>query len=557
MGPEGRSGAATEREALRVILDYHERTKHRYDRSAKSLGHMDWDNQPYPFRSFEGAQAFQLPIPKRDPTPTFAMLHLPGGIPPRALDAESLSEFFYYSMALSAWKEFRGGRWALRVNPSSGNLHPTEAYLLLPTESTGVAAGLYHYSPLMHALERRAAYPAGVGAALTKGLPEGAFLAGLSSIPWREAWKYGERAYRYCQHDVGHALAALRFSAALMGWRIKVLGAVPDEELDLLLGAGREDSSHEGEREHAQTLIAVVPSSEKTADGWKPPTAASLAASVSAWEGKANRLSREHQDWGLIEEAAGASRALLPVKRSGPKPRAMAEHPPLSSLSAGRVIRGRRSAVRMDEKSGLKARAFFGLLTRLDPALAPVPWDALDWPASVHPVFFVHRVDGLEPGLYIQAREKGKLEALKAAMRKEFLWKRPKDAPRGLQLFLLEPGDVRALAKKVSCGQDIAADGAFSAGMLAEFEPMLEEYGAGFYRNLHWECGAIGQVLYLEAEAAGLRGTGIGCFFDDPVHEALGIEDRRFQSLYHFTVGGPVEDERLTTSSAYPSAVDR
>jgi len=26
----------------------------------------------------------------------------------------------------------------------------------------------------------------------------------------------------------------------------------------------------------------------------------------------------------------------------------------------------------------------------------------------------------------------------------------------------------------------------------------------------------IGQVLYLEAEAQGVRATGIGCFFDDP-----------------------------------------
>ena len=285
---------------LSAILDYHERTKHRYDRFAESLGHLDWDNQPYPFRIFEGSQSFQLPIPKRDSTPTFPMLNLPGGIPPRAVDARSLSEFFYFSMALSAWKELRGSRWALRVNPSSGNLHPTESYLILPSGSTGVGPGLYHYDPRRHALERRAAYSAETGAALAKGLPEGSFLAALSSIPWREAWKYGERAYRYCQHDAGHAIAALRFSAALMGWRLKVLGAVPDEELELLLGSGREDSSWEGEREYPETLIAVSPSSA-VAEGWRPATAASLSASVSVWEGKANRLSVEHHPWEAVE----------------------------------------------------------------------------------------------------------------------------------------------------------------------------------------------------------------------------------------------------------------
>src|SRR3989338_3532668 len=60
-----------------------------------------------------------------------------------------------------------------------------------------------------------------------------------------------------------------------------------------------------------------------------------------------------------------------------------------------------------------------------------------------------------------------------------------------------------------------------------------------------WETGMIGQVLYLEAEAHGVRGTGIGCFLDDPVHEILGLKDHTFQSLYHFTIGGPVEDARL------------
>ncbi len=62
----------------------------------------------------------------------------------------------------------------------------------------------------------------------------------------------------------------------------------------------------------------------------------------------------------------------------------------------------------------------------------------------------------------------------------------------------------------------------------------------------------IGQVLYLEAESLDLRGTGIGCFFDDPLHELLGLQGVLYQDLYHFTVGGAVEDRRLTTMPAYP-----
>jgi hypothetical protein len=71
---------------------------------------------------------------------------------------------------------------------------------------------------------------------------------------------------------------------------------------------------------------------------------------------------------------------------------------------------------------------------------------------------------------------------------------------------------------------------------------------------LFWEAGVIGQVLYLEAEAANARSTGIGCFFDDAVHDVLGLTDNQFQSLYHFTVGISVEDHRLQSSPAYPEA---
>jgi len=90
--------------------------------------------------------------------------------------------------------------------------------------------------------------------------------------------------------------------------------------------------------------------------------------------------------------------------------------------------------------------------------------------------------------------------------------------------------------------------------MLSAFEASLEK-GAWWYRRLFWEAGVLGQVLYMEAEVAGLRGTGIGCYLDDVVHETLGLGGTRFQDLYHFTVGGGVEDTRLATRPAYPEAV--
>ena len=91
--------------------------------------------------------------------------------------------------------------------------------------------------------------------------------------------------------------------------------------------------------------------------------------------------------------------------------------------------------------------------------------------------------------------------------------------------------------------------------MLAHYEAAAREPWC--YRALYWECGMLGQVLYLEAEAAGIRATGIGCFFDDEMHSLLGLRGSAWQSLYHFTAGGALDDARLSTLAAYPFAPRR
>jgi hypothetical protein len=212
----------------------------------------------------------------------------------------------------------------------------------------------------------------------------------------------------------------------------------------------------------------------------------------------------------------------------------------------------RRSAVAFDGRSSVSREAFFAMFERLMPG-AP-PWDAIDWPPHVHLAVFVHRVDGLTPGVYAWLRDPAVRAEWQAAMRPEFIWENvPNDPndPNG-SLFLLLPFDMTFPANRVSCDQDIAGDGYFSLGMIARVEPALRERGEWFYRRLFWECGLIGQVLYLEAEAAGGRATGIGCYYDDPVHTMLGLTGEAWQSLYHFSMGVPVDDSRITSEPGYP-----
>jgi hypothetical protein len=225
--------------------------------------------------------------------------------------------------------------------------------------------------------------------------------------------------------------------------------------------------------------------------------------------------------------------------------------------SAGQIIHQRRSLLACDGTTSIAAGRLYRMLERVMPrvelevAHRPAPWDAIPWAPAIHFGLFVHRIDGIEPGLYALARDPGKVAELKACMHAHFAWQALPGCPASLPLYLLEAGDARLLATQLSCRQDIAGDGAFSLGMLAEYQASLVAHGPSFYRRLFREAGAIGQVLYLEAEAAGVRSTGIGCFFDDPVHQVFGLRDLAFQSLYHFTVGGYVDDPRLTTLPAY------
>jgi len=525
------------------IIAYHERTKHQPDRYASGPHGLDWATQPNPFRRFTGAPLFAMPLVDSDETPSAAVLFGAAAVSPRPLTLKSVGLFFELSLGLSARKQIADSSWYLRINPSSGNLHPTESYAVLPDlEGVPGGAGVYHYAPLEHALEQRAHW--------TKAAASSAdgFQVGLTSITWREAWKYGERAFRYCQHDVGHALAALRFAAAALGWRVELLPAWDDARLSQLLGLDRPEDFADAERETPELLVHVsVNAAIATAPSPGPHTSIE-------WFGRANRLSESQVDWSAIAEA---------VKASERKPASVALSqaadwaawpPPLlpdCNHSAAQLIRQRRSAVDFDGVTCITREKFLAILDATLPRAAAPPFDAWPFAPRLHLVLFVHRVTGLEPGLYLWLRSPSNADALRQAFHPKFKWEAATDSIASAPLYRLGGGDLRDFARTLSCHQDIAADGAFSLGMLARFEPVLRERGAAAYRELFWEAGMIGQALYLAAEAAGVRGTGIGCYFDDVLHNALGLTGDDWQSLYHFTVGAPVEDLRLRTAPPY------
>ena len=434
------------------------------------------------------------------------------------------------------------------MNPSSGNLHPTEAYVIC-----GALPGLvdrpavYHYAADRHALELRCAFDERVWREAFGGRQDGLLVA-LTSIHWREAWKYGERAFRYCQHDIGHAIAAVSVAASLVGWRAVLLPAWSHRAIAAVTGIDRDEDFTEAEREEPGCIMAI--GAAESAD-CPQHTVRELVDGIAGgrWSGRASQLSEDHVEWSFIGEVARATedpgRSSVPAApvTDGDRRRRRTRE-----IDARALLLQRRSALAFDGRSTIDRATFVDMLSCVRPG-ANTPWNRVWWTPRVHLAIFVHRVDGLPPGLYLLMRDPQAFDRLRAACRPEFLWE---VADEELPLRCLARGDARSLAARLSCDQDIAADGFFSLGMLADFEASLQTFGPSFYRHLFWETGIVGQALYLEAEAAGARATGIGCFYDDPVHDVLGLRGHAFQSLYHFTIGMPVDDARLTTDPGYP-----
>ena len=523
---------------IEPVRAYHQLSKHQPQRFAPGPGQLDWATQPAPFRRYAGARLIELYQRPLVESPGYDAVFAAPLSAPAPLSRASVSQLLYDSLALSAWKEAGGSRWALRVNPSSGNLHPTEAYLLLPAGALEADAVLAHYAPDAHALEVRAELPPALADELTRALPSGGLLLGLASIAWREAWKYGELAYRYCRHDIGHALAAVAIAASALGWQVRLLRGIAEARLDGLLGLDREAFA---EAEHGDCLLWVGPAQDAEL---ALPEALLSALAALALSGAPNRLSRQTRDWPELERVQALCRApALPTRSWQAEPgRVVADNP---GLPLRPILHRRRSAQAMDGKTGIQAELLLAWLRRLLPEHSPVPLAVTGEPAAVDLLLFVHRVQGLLPGLYWLARGDGQAQS---GLREDFLWQR---VDPELPLYRLLEGDARGLAGFLSCGQDIASDGCVALAMLARFDQALSE-GPWRYPRLYWECGQIGQLLYLEAEAAGLSATGIGCYFDEAVHELLGVADSRWQSLYHFTLGRALWDERLSTLPAYP-----
>jgi SagB-type dehydrogenase family enzyme len=490
--------------------DYHEATKHSVESLMRARRALDWASMPDPFRHYEGVPVLDLPADP--PMPLIPALELLQGVygALRVGDGPAfLSQLLFYSAAISASKRVpsTGDTYALRVNPSSGNLHPTEFHFVT-RGLTEWPDGLYHYDPSRHMAEQRGRGTFGI--TMAGGPAPIVFI--LTSIAWREAWKYGERAYRYCLLDMGHAWEALALSARAIGCDTFAAGSFVDDEVTQLCRPSQD--------EWPMLMISLR--------GESIPVREAETRKTVWFGGVANLLSKETIAQPLIDTIHSATK-LTSSKSDGPLSAVptltgsgeTALPPPASTTrSFGEVARMRRSA--LDFLGGAQSISLAQLSAILR---SGAQRSSADFAGTrfIQLYLYAHRVDGLQPGVYR-------------------FW------PECAELEQMQRGDQRLAAAALSLGQDLAGNACVVFSMIADIDVAESKYGDRGYRYVHFEAGAIGHRLYVAAEALGLGATGVGAFYDDEVHRHLNLTSKEGQVVYHFAIGYPIPDPRISAS---------
>ncbi|MGD1856169.1 MAG: SagB/ThcOx family dehydrogenase [Leptolyngbyaceae cyanobacterium] len=140
-----------------------------------------------------------------------------------------------------------------------------------------------------------------------------------------------------------------------------------------------------------------------------------------------------------------------------------------------------------------------------------VPSSGALYPLEIYPI--VHRVEGIEPGIYHHSIQDHLLEQLQL-------------------------GDFRQPLVKAGLNQDFLGEANVCFVVSGIFQRTRWKYHERTYRYVLMEAGHLGQNLYLSATALGLGVCGIGAFLDTPLNELLNLDGEQEAALYLVTVGG-------------------
>lgn len=471
----------------------HELTKHGWvagDRSRLvDFRRLDPANRPAPFKRYRGLPTRPLPVDLgTSAVPAAAVLSGRGEPAAVGVDAASLAALLFFSAGVTRTSGPPDHRTYFRAAMSAGNLHPLELYVV-SGDLPGVPAGVHHFAPLdfgLTALRPGDWRPVLGAAAADPAVAAAPATVVVTGIPWRTAWKYGERGWRHLYWDAGTLLANLLATAAARGLPARVLLGFVDSEVGRLVGV-------DGVEEFPLALVVIGAESSREPPGEPPGPVEPLDLEVLPISARPITLPllTEAQRAGALPDAPavatwrsaagnGAARAVEPATGAVEVPG-----------SAGRLpveeVVLRRGSTRLMRRETVPAEVLsWGMAV----ASRPVPGDlAPEDATSIQHWLSVHGVVGVEPGT---AR-----------------WRAGR----------LEPGrrgDFRASSEHLCLDQPLGGDSAYTVFHCAELAPLLGALGPRGYRAAQLEAGVAAGRLALAAFTLGHGATGL-TFFDDEV----------------------------------------
>jgi SagB-type dehydrogenase family enzyme len=467
-----------------AAAEFHERTKHTWQRLRANSRGLDWGNHPFPFKLYPDLEP--LPLPRELPESSLpATQVLSGQVSASAatLDLAGLARLLFFAAGVT---RILGGV-LFRAAPSAGALYPTELYAVCGPLA-GLPAGVYHFEPAEFALRRLRDGDFRTRLAAAAAMPAIARLPlclVLTGIPWRTTWKYGERGYRHLFWDAGAIVANLLAVAAAAGWHARVLVGFVDQEIAHLLGIGEPE-------EYPLALVTVAAPAAAAAGGSPPLAPISPRTRPLSRSPRGYPLGAAAQRAGELPsaEAVSAWRTKASRLRTQPATRT----PPVGE--AGRVRAAtdtieavilRRGSTRRFARQSLP-RGVLGWA--MAAATRAVPVDFVPPQATLLEHFLaVHAVQELPPGTY--RWDQGEFRLLRA-------------------------GAERGRTRSLCLGQDLGGDAAATCFHCAQLDPILEGLGARGYRAAQLEGGVAAERLQLAAFALGVGATGL-TFLDDDV----------------------------------------
>ncbi|MBI4526837.1 MAG: SagB/ThcOx family dehydrogenase [Deltaproteobacteria bacterium] len=479
---------------------YHNGTKHSYQSIRTNAHHLDWENQPIPFKIYSKLEPIPLPqhlSPSGRPAlSAISVVNTPAETQ-QGLAVQTLAEILYLSAGITKRKSYPGGEILFRAAACTGALYHIDLYVVCG-DLPGLEAGVYHFGPHDFALRRlrKGDYRAVIARASGEeaSIVNAPAVVTCASTYWRNAWKYQARAYRHCYWDNGTILANFLAAAAARKLPAKVVVGFVDATVNQLLGL-------DTNREAALTLVAL---GDHASEGVKS------SAAVEPLALETMRLSKEEIDYPAIramheasslESEAEVATWRREAQQEGDKRAHGGEEEkrlfllrPLSDEAIPQdtieqVIQRRGSTRQCSHES----ITFTQLSTMLDRATRRIPADFLnETEASLNDVYLiVHAVEDLPPGAYLFRRERRAVE-------------------------LLKEGNFRREAGYLGLGQEIPADCSVDVFFLADLNHALERFGNRGYRAAQLEASIMGGKLYLSAYAQRLGASGL-TFFDDDV----------------------------------------